>query len=267
MNKYYLINLIILTLLSCNTSDNLSNDNNSSNFELIVSAPNEIEVDGILEVALNSNELMQSLEVSSDNFQTSITHFDDLGDNTLRYFSFNNLGNQTIYFKAKNNAGVEVVETVTVNVVRGDAVKLESIELNSFFNMGSTWDDEFPTSNPNHLADVSFGLLKPPVDMLTGNRSTTPSTSWLWYTATTHQNESSFNWNLQSDELYINVNELNVFIGFFDDDGEFAQDIMLGPPFERVIPISDYIDSQPNSIIVDVPEINLNFTVGIDWVQ
>tara|TARA_R110002124_G_scaffold287024_2_gene469950 strand:- start:67 stop:891 length:825 start_codon:yes stop_codon:yes gene_type:complete len=269
VKKSFCSNLIVVFAFfsfGCSTSDDSNNDD-SSNFVLTITASNTIEVDTVFDVTISTSELMQSLEVSLDNFQTSITHVDHLGDNTLRYFSFNNLGNQTIYFKAKNNAGIEVVDTVTVNVVRGDAIKIESITLNSFFNMGSTWDDEFPTSNLNHLADVAFGLLKPPIDMLTGNRSATPSTSWLWYTATTHNNESSLNWNLQNDDLYINANELNVFIGFFDDDGEFAQDLMLGPPFERAIPIDNYIDSQPISITVNEPDINLNFTVGIDWLQ
>ena len=219
--------VVFLLCFACSTSDDSKNSDNgddSSNFSLTLTASSTINVDTVFEVTVSTNEPMQSLEVSPDNFQTSIEHFDNLGDNTLRYFSFNNLGDQTIYFKAKNNDGIETVETITVNVVRGDAVKLETIQLNSFFNMGNTWDDEFPTSNPNHLADVSFGLLKPPADILTGNRSTIPSTSWLWYTATTHNNESSLNWDLQNDELYVNTNELNVFIGFFDDDGEFAQE-------------------------------------------
>jgi hypothetical protein len=214
---------------------------------------------------VNTNEPMQSLKVSLDNFETSVTHNNDLGSATPRYFSFNNLGQQTLYFTAKNTDNVEVSKSITVNVVRGNAVKLEQIQLNSFFNMGSTWDDEFPSSNVNHLADVSFGLLKPPVDMLTGLRSTISSTSWLWYTATIHDNESSFIWNLQGDNLYVNIEELSVSIGFFDDDGEFAQDLMLGPPFESVIPLANFVESQPNTITVEETSINLEYVVGVDW--
>ena len=131
--------------------------------------------------------------------------------------------------------------------------------------MGSTWDDEFPNTDPNHLADLSFGLLKPSVDLLTGTRSNTPGLSWFWYRSITHDNESSLNWNLQNEDLYVNIDEVQVYIGFLDTDGDLAQDIMLGPPSESLIPIADYTNTQPNIITVEEPNIDLNYSVTLDW--
>ncbi|NRD22716.1 hypothetical protein HNV10_05660 [Winogradskyella litoriviva] len=259
--KKIILGLFVLLNIACSSSD----DDDPSNFTLTLSAIEEIEVDARLDVMVNANEPMQSLKVSLDNFETSVTNYNDLGSATPRYFSFNNLGQQTIYFTAKNTDNVEVTESITVNVVRGNAVKLEQIQLNSFFNLGNTWDDEFPSSNINHLADVSFGLLKPPVNLLTGLRPSAPSLSWFWYRSVTHYNESSLTWNLQNEDLYVNIDEVSAYIGFLDTDGEFAQDLMLGPPSEIVMPIADYIDTQPINITVDEPSIDLNFTVAIDW--
>ena len=67
--------------------------------------------------------------------------------------------------------------------------------------------------------------------------------------------------------MYINIEEITPYIAFVDDDGSgvLAGDLMLGPPFERIIPISNYLDTKPSSIIVEETDINLEYELDIDW--
>ena len=76
------ISILILLCFACSTSDDSKNSDNgddSSNFSLTLTASSTINVDTVFEVTVSTNEPMQSLEVSPDNFQTSIAHFDNLG--------------------------------------------------------------------------------------------------------------------------------------------------------------------------------------------
>lgn len=149
---------------------------------------------------------------------------------------------------------------------RGNAVQLKSVQLNSFFDMGSTWDSEYPITNPNHFADVFFGLLKPKLNAIDGKRPRMPSSSWIWYRSETRDNENNLNWNLQNEELFININELKLYIAFADDDGGGnVQDIMMGSPYESLIPLLAAKDEQPITMSVTEPKINLEYEIGIDW--
>ncbi|WP_179343698.1 hypothetical protein [Winogradskyella ursingii] len=51
--------------------------------------------------------------------------------------------------------------------------------------------------------------------------------------------------------------------------GYFTQgnvgDIMLGPPFQSLIPLTNFVDSQPNSITIQEENINLEYEFGLDW--
>jgi hypothetical protein len=227
-----------------------------------------VVIDEIVTLSATANETIKEISFSTDgglSFPGAYSSSDF--DNTANlYFSFDTLGAKTIVFRVKNNAGDIVDNTVTINVERGNAVQLSSVELASFFDMGNTWDSEYPTSNPNHLADVFFGILKPSLNVYNGTRGTIPTSSWLWYRSETRNNENNLNWDIQDESLFINVEELTCYIGFADDDGGGAvQDLMLGPPFESMIPLANYINTQPNSITVEETNINLEYTIGVDW--
>ncbi len=152
--------------------------------------------------------------------------------------------------------------SVDVVVNKGEAIELNSLQLNSFFNIDDTWDDEFDDGDINRLADVFFILLKPRLNPFDGSRSiSTPA----WYRSSTLTNQGNLQWSLQNQDLLINP-ELSLFITFADDDGNgLVDDLMLGPPFEREISFLDFISTQPNSIPVSFSNINLDFNLGVQW--
>lgn len=155
---------------------------------------------------------------------------------------------------------------VTVSIEKGNAVQIQSVQLNTFYNMGSAWDSEYNDTDPNRLADVLFAILKPRLNVFDGTRSNTPNSSWVWYKSETKENESNLNWNLQNEELYINIEELTPYVAFADDDGgNVSQDLMLGPPFEYIIPIVNYKNTKPSYILVKETNINLEYELGLGW--
>tara|TARA_R110002096_G_scaffold432475_1_gene649394 strand:+ start:1043 stop:1804 length:762 start_codon:yes stop_codon:yes gene_type:complete len=253
--------------MACSSSDDITesinnNENNGSTFSIDFLYNETAQVDETLEVTITSNEPMKSLEISFDNFETSFTSFSDLGSSILRYFSFDKLGANTVYFKAKNGDDAESIKTINVTISRGNAVKLQSLKLNSFYNMGNIWDDEYGPTDPNRLADVFFWLLKPKIDVIDGTIAGIGS----WYRADTRDNESNLIWNFQDEALYVNLDILTAYIAFADDDGGgVAQDLMLGPPLERVIPLTEYLNTKPNTILVQETDINLEYELTLDW--
>lgn len=225
-------------------------------------------MDQILTLTAAANETINQISFSKDGGETFLGEFGSSEfDRVVNlYLDFDTVGTKTIVYRVKNNAG-EVVDTrVNVTVERGNAVQLLSVKLNSFFNKGKTWDSEYPNTDPNHLADVFFGILKPKLNALDGTRSKVPSSSWLWYKSETRENENNLNWNLQNEELFVNVSELNIYIAFADDDGgDIVQDLMLGPPYQSLIPFSDHINLQPSTISVEETHINLEYEIGVAW--
>lgn len=266
--KNSLIVTVIFLCIACSSSDE---DINPSSFQVTVSQDVTTPViDQVVTLTATANQPISEISYSTDNGATFPRSYGRaFGDTANLYFSFETLGSKTIIFRVKNEAGDRVDNTVTLNVERGGAVKMKQVQLNSFYNMGSTWDSEYPASNPNHLADVYFAFLKPPLSVIDGTRETVPTYSWFWYRSETRENEANLNWDIQNEDLYFNPEILTLYISFADDDGEgnLPGDLMLGPPFERAIPINNYIDSQPSTITVDEPDINLNYIVTIDWGQ
>jgi hypothetical protein len=257
--------ILLFLCFACNSSD----DADTSTFEVSVTqSTTSLVVDQILTLTATANEKINQISFSKDGGETFDSEFSSSTfDTTVNlYLDFDTLGPKTIIYRVKNNAGDVVDNIVSVTVERGNAVQLLSVKLNSFFDMGNTWDSEYATTDPNHLADVFFGVLKPRLNFLDGTRSRVPSSSWLWYRSQTRENENDLSWNLQNEELFINVSELTAYIAFADDDGgNIAQDIMLGPPFQSLIPLSNYINSKPGTITVKETHINLEYVIGLDW--
>ncbi|PHS10572.1 MAG: hypothetical protein COA88_02165 [Kordia sp.] len=258
--------LTLLFLASCSSDDGATPV--VPTFEVTVTQDaTTIVVDQIVTITAITNETINEISFSTDGGLTfPSTYHQDFGTTANLYFDFDTLGLKTIVFRVKNNAGEIKDNTVNITVEKGNAVQLQSVQLNSFYDMGNTWDSEYPTTNPNHLADVFFTLLKPALNVLDGTRGGVPTSSWLWYRSATRDNENNLSWNFQNEDLYINIAELTPYITFADDDGGgIVQDIMQGPPFESIIPLSNYVSSQPNTITVEENTINLEYVIGIAW--
>lgn len=258
--------IITILLFGCSEDDG-SNDNDQgmqSNFEInLTSQSNIISIDEPLTINVLGNEVISRLDVSKDNWVTSANlASDSFGNQTDIFVDYETIGNQTISVRATNEANFTSEASINVVVNRGEAIELSSLQLNSFFNVDETWDDEFDEGDTNRLADVFFILLKPRLNPFDGNRSIgTP----VWYRSNTLTNQGDLQWSLQNQNLLINP-ELSVFIAFADDDENgLVDDLMLGPPFEREVSFIDFISTQPSSIPVSFPGINLDFDLEVQW--
>jgi len=219
-----------------------------------------VDVDQHFTVMVTSNQTMKNIEMSTDNFVTKSGLQSDFGTSKELYFNFDDLGTKTISIRAKNAANQVATKTITVNVLRGNAVKVTGLQILTFSNINSTWDPEFPTTNPNHLADVYFGFSKSRLE----NFYTNEYYSRLWYTSPVKDNQGNLTWNLTADNLYLNPN-LALQFGLVDKDGELGQDLLLGPPDYKTLNLSSYLTTKPSTITYSFPEINLEFILTVEW--
>lgn len=258
--------LILILVFECSSSDDRETiDEEQSILEVAVMQSTATAViDEVVTLTATTNETINEISFSTDGGVTFPSSFGSSAfTNTANlYFDFDTLGEKTIIFRVESQAGDIVDTPVTITVERGNAVKLQSVQLNSFFDIDNTWDSEFPTTNPNHLADVFFVLLKPRLNAFTGERSIG---SMPWYTSTVDVNQGDLQWNLQADNLYIDPS-LPLRTAFADEDNnDLVDDLMLGTPFDSLISLSEFVDTEPNSITLQETNINLNYTIDVDW--
>ncbi|WP_044402678.1 hypothetical protein [Lacinutrix sp. Hel_I_90] len=264
MKKIVLL-FLILSLACCSSDDSDTNNSEVSTLQVSVTQDaTTVGIDEIVTLTATANEIINEISFSKDGGLTFPSSYgSDFGTTANLYLDFESVGTKTVVFRVKNAVGDTVDTIVTIDVERGNAVQVQSLQLNSFFNMGGTWDDEFGSTNPQRLADVVFALLKRRLNVYTGERSNIYS---VWYRSEIRANETNLTWDMQNENLLINLNQLMPFIGFGDDDGNnIGQDLMLGPPFERVVPILDYINTQPNSILVNEADIDLEYELLVNW--
>ncbi|MBU2926705.1 hypothetical protein [Winogradskyella psychrotolerans] len=266
--------MLIILFSACSPSDNNGNPDQSSTLEVSVTADaTTVTIDQIIILTATANETINEISFSKDGgvtFSNAISS-SSFTDTVNLYLDFDTLGSKSIVVKVTNDVSDVVDSTVNITVERGNAIKLQSVQLNSFYDIGNTWDLEYPTTDPNHLADVFFVLLKPTLNAFDGTRSSVAFSPRIWYRSAIKENESSLSWNLQNEDLYINIEELTPYIAFADDDGvdDFGipavGDLMLGSPSASMIPLGDYYLSQPNIITLEEPSINLEYVIGVDW--
>ena len=265
MKKYFLITLAIL-LTSCSSSDDSTdnnNGNNNSNFSISLSTNTSAVVDEVIPIDITGNETIMTLQASLDNFQTTIFNQSinpqGFGTSATLYFSFDDLGSKNISLKALNDAGDESLQTATVTISRGNAVKITTVQVFSFSNIDGTWDDEFSNTDVNRLADIFFNLGKPKTSTTTGGLG-----FQNWFTSVVKENQGNLTWDVSSEDLYINP-QLSLQYSMADNDGSFNQDLMLGPPFEREITFAEHITDQPNTVTLSVPDIDLEVVLTVEW--
>lgn len=135
-------------------------------------------------------------------------------------------------------------------------------QLISFHNMGGTWDDEFPSSNPNHLADPFFVIYKNIIDQYDG----TTVGRKIIFRSQTRMNETNLNRDLTNEELYVNLDYNNMFISFVEDDQNgFVQELMIMPQVERLLPLNTINNTQPTTANFQETDIDLEYQVNLNW--
>ncbi len=264
-NSRYLLGLIIgLLVLSCSSDDSKENNNPIPTAFTInaVASSTTVNVDQEFTVTITSDENMTGILYSYDNFVTEAGLFTGFGTSRTLKFNLDKVGSNTIYFKATKEGNVySSVKSVPITVNRGNAVKVTGMQVISFSGINTTWDPDYPTTNPNHLADVYFGF----------NKSTLNSpfedgySFRKWYTSSVKQNQGDLTWNFATENLYIQP-EKTIRMGLADEDNPpLGQDLMVGPPDYRDFNFSAYTTTKPNTITFSYPEINLEFIVTVEW--
>lgn len=255
---------MFLGLVACDSgSDSTDTGQDQNNFTVnLVSSVTQINVDEEFTVTVNASEAMTGLVISYDNFTTIASNlYTNFGTTKTLKFNFDTLGNKTIYIKAFNAANQSAVKSVTVNVNRGNAVKIIGMQVVSFNNINGTWDPEYPTTNPNHLADVFFGF----------NKSTlnSPFESGYnyrkWYTSSVKQNQGDLTWIFAVENLYIQPEKI-IRMGVVDEDTPpLGQNLLNSIQDYKDFSLSAYTTTKPTTITYSYPEINLEFVLQVEW--
>ncbi|MCF6182713.1 hypothetical protein [Lutibacter sp.] len=247
-------------VVACGGASNDDSPIIKDNFTIEVTAQKTtVNIDEAVSVILNASDVISNIKVSTDNFDTEATVLPNNTKNSTLYFKFNAIGSKTISIKSTNNTGEVAEKSVEINVVRGNAIKINSVKVVSFYNINQTWDAEYADTDVNRLADIFFILLKPEVNLTTGDFSYNN-----WYQSIVKQNQGDLIWDLTSENLYIDP-DFSIFIGLADDDGTYNADLLMGPPSEREIKLSDYLATKPTTIKYTVPEINLDIELNVEW--
>ncbi len=260
MNKFFLILFGLVLLFSC-SSDTTEAESNF-NIDLVLSTQS-VEIDEQFTVIITSNEPMKGIELSFDNFVTLTGSYQDFGTSKTLTFNYNKLGDKTIYIRAKNAQNVFSTKEITVNITRGNAIKIKKLELISFYNINETCDPEFSSTDINRLADLKFSFSR----SLIYNNFNGGYNMLFWYGSPVLLNQGNLTWDLESENLYLNPNAVVQF-SLVDMDGEvLSSDLMNGPPSFKSFNFSNYLVTKPTEIIYSYPEINLEFKLFVEWVN
>ena len=264
MKHIFYIILATILLTSCGDNNDDSPTQNQTPYEVTLTATtNQVEVDEIVELLATTNSSFKTLSVSKDGGATfPISQTTTFNNPINLYVDFSTPGDKHVVLRATNNEGQTTESSVFITVIKGNAVKLESLQLNTFHNMGGTWDSEFPTSNPNHLADPFFVIFKKVIDLYNGS----PVGRKIIFRSDTRMNETNLNWNVSNEELYVNLQYNDMYISFVEDDlNGFIQELMIMPPKERLIPLNTISNTQPTTATFQETDIDLEYQVNLNW--
>lgn len=256
----YLLYLLPLLLCMCGSPDN--NQGSVSTFSMAITpSATTVAIDEPFTITVTSNETMRWMAVTKDGSDPVNFSGSDFSTSKVFYFTFDTLGSKTINIKVKNEKNEAVLKTVTITVTRGNAIKITGLQVKSFYNINNTWDPEYATTDINRLADVLFVLVK--------QQQSNPFYSEYynngsWCRSTIEENQGDLTWDLSSANLYINPNSSLQF-GLSDMDGQLGQDLLMGPPDTKTIRFSSFIATKPSTITYSFPEVNLEFTVTVEW--
>ncbi len=253
--------LLSSLLLFCCSSEVQNTTQNSFKINAVPSST-VVNVDQEFTITLSSTENMTGILYSFDNFSTERGLYSSFGTTKTLKFNLDKLGINTIYLKAVNASNISSeIKVIPITVIRGNAIKILGLQVVSFNGINTSWDPEFPVSDPNHLADVFFGFNKASINSPFADGYNYRN----WYTSTVKQNQGDLTWSFATENLYIQP-ERTVRMGLVDQDTPpLGQDLMNGPPDYRDFNFSSYSSTKPTTITFTYPEINLEFVLTIEW--
>lgn len=249
--------LTLLLLISC------SSDEVSFQFEAVVNTP-KVAVDKPFTITVSMKEQITGLRYSFDNFKTGLATYTNGSYGTSKdlYFRFSTIGKKTIYIKLLKSGNIESeTKVITINVERGESVRITGLKINSFDGINTVWDPEYDKSNPNSLADVSLYLGK--VEYY--NAFSSDGTIETFYQTAVNENQGDLTWSFLNEDLYIDPQGYFIF-NIFDQDGPNLVQTLANSVNVHHIYMSQYASTKPSSIIVNFPESNsVEFILYLEW--
>ncbi len=271
MKIYLSFVLAALFLASCDpssSSDDIQEESDPVLSVQITSNTSTPFIDYVMDVEITASNPIKEIEVTDTNNQTyqskSSSEPEGIGKKVQLYYSYPSLGPRKLEFTVTDIYDQVVYFTENITVTRGNAVRILSAEVISFYNQGKTWDPEYAETDPNRLADVNLGLLKP----ILNDRFGGTDYNWLrWYVSESRTNESNLFFDLSDEELYIDLSkEMRVGLGD-DDGGNIGQSLITDAPDYRVIDFKNYSSTRPTEIILKDEAINLEIKFKVEWPQ
>lgn len=253
-----IISLIsVLLLLSC------SSENSSFKFDAVVNT-SKVTVDKPFLITVSSDVNIMGIRYSFDNFKSGLGEFPSSGYGTSKelHFKFLSIGKKTIYIKIIKADNTESeTKAITVDVEKGDSIRITGLMITSFDGIGSVWDPEYEKSNLNSLADVRFSFSK--VGSL--NAFGVQGTVEPFYLTSVKENQGDLTWSFLAEDLYINSEGYFIF-SIYDQDGPNLIQLLSNSVNVPHIYMKQYASTKPSSIKVSFPESNsIEFTLNLEW--
>ena len=249
--------LTLLLFISC------SSDEVSFQFEAVVNTP-KVVLDKPFTITVSMKEQIAGLKYSFDNFATHLATYTSgsYGTSQDLHFRFSTIGKKTIYIRLIKDGNIESeTKVITVDVERGESVRITGLKINSFDGINTVWDPEHDKSNPNSLADVSFYFSK----VGYYNAFSSNGTIEPFYQTSVKENQGNLTWSFLNENLYIDPQGYFIF-NIFDQDGPNLVQTLANSVNVPHIYMSQYASTKPSSIIVNFPESNsVEFILYLEW--
>jgi hypothetical protein len=171
MKHKIILFLFTIIFFSCGSEDNNTLTQEEPLKVELIATKTTVSINEVVPFEVKTNRSFGSITYSTDSFTTSGSTSKSLGDSfgtslTL-YVDTANFGNITYSIRVADADDNQKTATSTLSftVEKGNAVHIQEVLVNDFYDKDNTWDTEFSSTDPNRLADVFFSLSKPHIDL------------------------------------------------------------------------------------------------------
>ena len=255
--------LFFVTITCQKPSDEISNLN-----IFLETNSSERAIDEVFAVTVTSEDSLDYVgyKAEGDSIFRKGFFSNSIGKSKPFFFSYYALGRKQICIEARNLQGAIDSTSIYIDIVEGNSLKIKEIKLISFPNIDNTWDDEYPNSNPNHLADVFFQLKRSTVSEFSNDNDSTKTIKWVQ--SSIKENQGDLTWNFSSEELYVGyqpnysvIFQPYLIIQFFDKDDETSTQLAYAFGFN----FDEYETTKPEIMIFHDYDEGIEFLVKVDW--
>ncbi len=260
MKKYLPLLSYILILFSCSSETTEEEETISFDVQLEAATLNP-EVDEQVTILVQSNQSLKEFSWISENVVRTHSGMGTALDRDFPlYFQFASTGPKEVNLSFTSTSNVVTTKKLIFDVKKGNTVQITGFRINSFSKMGDSWDPEFDENNEERLADISFGFSK----LMLFNFTKTENSFGIWYISPIHKNESSLEWDLESENLLLNPDRPLRF-GLSDDDGGNISQNLLIDRISLDNDLSQYKEAKPSSIDFINTEEEIYITLYLRW--